>query len=161
MKRFFKEYFWYIVILAAVILTRTFIVTPVRVNGSSMDETLKSGDIMLLYKLASIEREDIVVVGPEVQGSNLIKRVIALPGESIKCEDGAIYINNKKYKDKHAFGTTSDFEEIKLAKDEYFVLGDNRIVSQDSRYFGPVEKDAIKGQTSIVIFPFTKIGKVS
>lgn len=160
MKKFLKEYLPYIAIFILVILTRTFLVTPVKVNGTSMDETLASGDIMILYKLADIQREDIVVVGPEVQGSNIIKRIIALPGERIKCEDGVIYINDKKYKDKFAYGITSDFKEVKLDKDEYFVLGDNRLVSEDSRYFGPVKETSIKGEASICVYPFNKIGKV-
>ncbi|MBE6148971.1 MAG: signal peptidase I [Firmicutes bacterium] len=161
MQKFLKEYMPYVVIFILVMLVRTFIITPVKVNGTSMDDTLASGDIMLLYKLASIEREDIVVLGPEVQGSNIIKRVIALPGERVKCENGVIYINSKKYDDQYASNITSDFEEIKLAKDEYFVLGDNRLISEDSRYFGPVSKEAIKGEASIVIYPIKKLGKVS
>ena len=161
MKKFLKEYLPYISIFVLVVLIRAFVITPVRVNGTSMDETLASGDIMLLYKLASIEREDIVVVGPEVQGSNLIKRVIALPGEKIKCEGGTIYINDKKYDDKYAFGITGDFEEVILDEDEYFVLGDNRLVSEDSRYFGPIKEDTIKGQTSLLIYPFNRMGKVA
>ena len=160
MQKFLKEYVPYIVIFVLVILTRAFIITPVRVNGSSMDNTLKSGDVMLLYKMASIERNDIVVVGPEVQGSNIIKRVIGMPGEKIKCTDGIIYINDKKYNDKYAYGMTSDFEEVTLDDDEYFVLGDTRLVSEDSRIFGPIEEDTIKGQASIVLYPFNKIGKV-
>ncbi|MBQ6841213.1 MAG: signal peptidase I [Bacilli bacterium] len=161
MKKFLKEYVPYIVILVLVILTRTFLITPVKVNGSSMDKTLKSGDIMLLYKQANIDREDIVVIDKAVQGSNIIKRIIGMPGETIKCEDGIIYINNKVYNDKYAYGETNDFKEVTLSNDEYFVLGDNRMVSQDSRYFGSVKEKYIEGQTSIIIYPFNKIGKVS
>ena len=158
MQKFLKEYMPYVVIFILVMLVRTFIITPVKVNGTSMDDTLASGDIMLLYKLANLERNDIVVVGPEVQGSNIIKRIIAMPGEKVKCENGIIYINGKKYNDKFASNITSDFEEIKLSKDEYFVLGDNRLVSEDSRYFGPVNEKAIKGEAKLIIFPFKKLG---
>ena len=161
MKKFLKEYLPYIVILILVILTRTFLITPVRVNGASMEKTLKNGEIMLLYKRASIKKEDIVVIDKSVEGSNIIKRVIAMPLEKIKCEDGIIYINNQKYDDKYAYGITGDFKEITLKKDEYFVLGDNRLVSEDSRYFGPVKRKNIMGRANIVLYPFNKIGKVS
>lgn len=155
-----KEYLPYVVVLIVVILIRSYIITPVRVTGSSMDKTLRNGDIMLLYKLAKLNREDIVVVNKKVNGSNIIKRIIALPGEKIKCIDGTIYINDKQYADEHAYGITSDFDEITLASDEYFVLGDNRLVSEDSRFFGAVKEKYIEGQTSIIIFSFSKIGKV-
>lgn len=160
MKKFLKEYLPYIVIFVVVILTRTFLITPVKVNGSSMDKTLEDGEIMLLYKQANIEREDIVVIGKNVQGSNLIKRIIALPGETIKCEDGIIYINDKRYNDKYAFGITSDFEQIKLDGEEYFVLGDNRLISEDSRFFGPVHESDIKGEANFILYPFNKFGKI-
>ena len=160
MKKFLKEYLPYIIIIIAVVMIRTYIITPVRVTGSSMSKTLSNGDIMILYKQAHIDREDIVVIDKTVEGNNIIKRIIAMPGETIKCDNGVIYINGKKYKDKYAYGLTSDFKELKLKKDEYFVLGDNRIVSKDSRYFGPVKKQYIKGAASFVIFPFKKIGNV-
>lgn len=160
MSRIIKENFIYILIIIGVILIRMYIVTPVRVSGSSMDDTLTNGDIMLLYKMAQIKRNDIVVIDKSVEGDAIIKRVIALPGETIKCENGIIYINDKKYNDKHAFTDTNDFEEVKLKNDEYYVLGDNRRVSKDSRYFGPINKDKIKGSSSIRLYPFNQIGKV-
>ena len=161
MKKFLKEYLVYIILLIVVILIRTFIVTPVRVNGTSMNQTLYEGDILLLFKMAKIERNDIVVIDKTVEGSNIIKRVIALPGEKIKCEEGIIYVNGEKYDDKYAHGVTSDFVEVELQSDEYFVLGDNRIVSEDSRYFGPVGKEHIKGEASFRLLPFKKYGKVA
>ena len=160
MKRIIKEYLPYLVIIIIVILIRTFLVTPIRVNGSSMDKTLSDGEIMILIKPVEIKREKIVVINKKFEGSNIIKRVIGMPGEKIKCEDGIIYINDKKYNDKYAYGETYDFEEVILKEDEYFVLGDNRLVSKDSRYLGPVNKKYIEGTTNIVIFPFKKIGKV-
>ena len=89
-----------------------------------------------------------------------IKRVIALPGDTIECKDGIIYINDKEYKDKYAYGITNDFDRVILKDDEYFLLGDNRIVSRDSRYFGPVKEKYIEGKAEFVIFPITKFGKV-
>ncbi len=156
-----KEILSYVVIIIVVLLIKTFIVTLVRVNGSSMDKTLHEGDIMILNLLDNKhEREEIVVVDKSVEGSLIIKRIIGLPGEKISCKEGTIYINDKKYDDSYANGLTSDFDDITLKDDEYFVLGDNRTVSLDSRYFGPVPEKAIMGSTKIIVFPFNKIGKV-
>lgn len=161
MKKFLKEYLPYLIIIILVVLTRTFLVTPVRVTGTSMDKTLADGEIMLLYKQGTVDRFDIVVIDKKVEGNNIIKRIIGLPNEKIKCENGVVMINGKKIKDAYAYGITSDFKEVTLKSDEYFVLGDNRIVSEDSRYFGPVKEKYIKGTTNLVLFPFTKIGTVN
>lgn len=155
-----KEYYPYIIIIIVVILLRSFVITPVRVSGTSMDKTLSSGDIMFLYKLASPKRDSIVVVDKEVEGNTIIKRVIGLPGETIECVEGVIYINDKKYDNKYANGDTNDFKKITLKDDEYFVLGDNRQVSQDSRVFGPVKRKYIKGTANFIIFPFNHFGLV-
>ena len=160
MKKFLKENLSFIIIIIIVILIRCFVVTPVRVNGSSMSPTLEEKDVLLLYKLSSLEREDIVVISKELEGASLIKRIIGLPNEKIKCINGTIFINGKKYDDKYGYGITSDFDEITLNSDEYFVMGDNRIVSKDSRMLGPIKENFIEGTTSIVLYPFNKIGKI-
>lgn len=160
MKKFLKENLSFIIIIIIVILIRCFVVTPVRVNGSSMSPTLEEKDVLLLYKLSSLEREDIVVISKELEGASLIKRIIGLPNEKIKCINGTIFINGKKYDDKYGYGITSDFDEITLNSDEYFVMGDNRIVSKDSRMLGPIEENFIEGTTSIILYPFNKIGKI-
>ena len=160
MKKILKENLPYILIIIIVLLIRQFLITPIRVSGSSMDTTLSDGEIMLLYKQGHIDREDIIVIDKSVEGSYIIKRVIAMPGEKIKCVNNIIYINDEKYADTYAYGQTFDFEEITLKKDEFFVLGDNRLVSKDSRYFGPVNINNIMGTTNIVLFPFNKIGIV-
>ena len=161
MKNALKEISSYLIIIIVVLLIKSFIFTLVRVNGSSMDKTLHEGNIMILNLLDhSFEREDIIVADKSVEGSLIIKRIIGLPGERISCKDGIIYINDTKYDDPYANGETSDFKEITLKNDEYFILGDNRVVSLDSRYFGPVNKKAIMGTTKIIVFPFNKIGQV-
>ena len=160
-KKFIKELISYIIIIVVVLLIKNFAFTLIRVNGSSMDKTLHEGDIMILNLLDDkYEREEIVVVDKSVEGSMIIKRIIGLPGEKISCQEGTIYINDIKYDDPYANGMTSDFGEILLKDDEYFVLGDNRLVSLDSRIFGAVPEKAIKGSADIVVFPFKKIGKV-
>lgn len=157
-KKLIKENYSYIIIIIIILLIRTYIATPIRVNGTSMYPTLKQNEIMILNKIGlkkGIDRFDIVVV--KTDSTYIIKRVIALPGESVMYDNGILYINGKKMKDKYSLSTTNDFDNIFLKDDEYFVLGDNRAVSKDSRIIGPVKIEQIKGKTSLVIFPFNKI----
>lgn len=152
----------YIIIIAVVLIIRIFIVTPVRVVGSSMENTLKQGEILILEKFdKNYKRNDIVVI--EENGERIIKRIIGLPGESIKIIDGIIYINGEEYEDKYASSKTNDFsletfDINKIPNDTYFVLGDNRIVSKDSRILGPINKKNIQGKTIYRIWPLNKIG---
>lgn len=156
------EYGPYIIIILFIILIRTFIATPVRVNGSSMFPTLHDKDTMILYKLTKkfkgINRFDIVVV--ESNGKYIIKRVIGLPGESVMYSDNKLYINGKVIEDNYSKSETENFENVILKDDEYFVMGDNREVSKDSRVIGPINVKNIKGKTNLVIFPFNKLGIV-
>jgi len=169
MKKFLKELYPYVVIVVVVVLFRTFIATPVRVDGTSMDSTLKNGEILILNKLdKSYERFDVVVVDVEVDGnkSKLVKRIIGLPGESIEYKDNELYINGEVIKDVSP-SRTNDFslKEIynidKLPDDCYFVMGDNRKYSRDSRDYtvGIIKKEDIVGTTTLRIFPLDKIGK--
>ncbi len=151
-----KELLPYIVILLIVILIRTFIATPIKVNGSSMYKTLDGSEFMILNKLAKIERFDIIVL--DTNDDELIKRVYGLPGEKIAIENNNIYVNDKKIEDIYATGETSDYECITLKDDEYFVLGDNRKISLDSRTIGPIKKNQIKGTTNFIIYPFNRFG---
>lgn len=161
--KYLKEAMPYIIILMVVILIRTFIVTPIKVNGQSMYDTLNGSEIMILWRTKDIQRYDIVVADLIENGrktDTLIKRVYGLPGETISYEDGIIYINGKKIEDSYAYGKTDDFGPITLGSDEYFLLGDNRGVSLDSRIFGPINKKHIDGKTDFIIWPFKKFGKV-
>lgn len=155
-----KEVIPYIVIVVVVVLIRTFIITPVRVDGDSMKNTLKNGDILLLYKLSSINRFDIIVLDEEKDNEKIIKRIIGLPGDTVAIKKGKIYINDKVIDDEYAYGETSDYDKVTLGDDEYFILGDNRLISKDSRYFGPIKEKEIKGKIVFRLFPFTKIGTV-
>lgn len=153
-----KEFIPYVIILVAVIIIRTYFVTPVLVNGDSMNDTLTNGELMILNKRSSIDRFDIVVV--DIKTEKIIKRVIGMPGETVLCENGVIYINDKRIDEEYGKGTTPDFSRVTLGDDEYFVLGDNREYSFDSQDFGPVKDTQVKGTTRLVLFPFTKIGFV-
>ena len=160
----------YTVLFIAVIIVKKYIVTPVRVNGESMMNTLHSKDIMLLneitYKFNDIKRFDIVVI--KINDENIIKRIIGLPGETVEYKENKLYINGKYYEEPFLKNNqkTYDFKlkdiDYKvIPKDCYFVLGDNRTNSTDSRLLGPISKDVIQGKTDLAIFPFHKFGKIN
>lgn len=153
-----KELIPYVIILVVVVLIRTYLFTPIMVSGPSMQPTLEGGEIMILSKVSKVDRFDIVVV--DIKTEDIIKRVIALPGETISCENGIIYVNGKKQEESYSKGVTGDFSKVTLADDEYFVLGDNREDSLDSEELGPMKVEQIKGTTSLVLFPFNKIGNI-
>lgn len=158
-----KEAVTYLLIILFIILVRTYVVTPVRVSGSSMANTLKNGEILLLnkfeYRFSDIKRFDIVVVKSHKE--RIIKRVIGLPGETLKYENGILYINDKMIEENYLDEVTKDFTyEGKIPDECYFVMGDNRDDSLDSRYFGCFPKKDILGHASFVLFPFAKFGKL-
>ena len=155
-----RELIPYVVIIVVVILVRAFIVTPVTVEGPSMESTLYTKDVMLLYKFNKyrIKRYDIIVF--DRGKTKLVKRLIALPGETIKCQNGIIYINGEEMSNEYGYGQNRDFDEVKLSEDEYFVIGDNREDSLDSRFFGPVHISQIEGNTNFILSPINRIGLV-
>lgn len=132
---------------------------PVKVNGDSMRETLFNNDILLLNRLnKDYKRFDVVVV--ETDASYIIKRVIGLPGEELKVEDNKLYINHNLIEESY-IKKDSNMQNfsIKIPSDSYFVMGDNRDVSLDSRVIGVINKKDIMGKTNLIIFPFNRIGK--
>ena len=158
-------------ILAAVVIS---FVRPTIVKQTSMQDTLNPNDYIIMYRRAysgdkEPKRGDIVIFKSELQDENgknklLIKRVIGLPGDKITINDGKVYINDKEYDENYLKDgyTTGSVNNFKVPKGEYFVMGDNRVVSIDSRYseVGCIEKDAIKGRAVLRLFPFTKIKKL-
>lgn len=158
--KFIRSLIPYIIIIVVVVFIRTFIITPVKVNGTSMYPTLEGDEIMLLNKLGSIDRFDIVVLKLDGEQNNLIKRIIGLPGETVEIKNNEIYINDELLDDPYGTGITYNIDPVTLGKDEYFILGDNRIVSLDSRVFGKIHRSEIKGTTNFIMYPFSKIGKV-
>ena len=159
-KKIIWELIPYILIIIIIIIIRTYIITPVRVDGSSMRQTLEDGNILLLYKMAKINRYDIVVLDEEYDNEIIIKRIIGLPGETVEIKNNKIYINDKKIEDEYAYGDTGDYEKITLADDEYFILGDNRLISKDSRYFGPIKESDLMGKVVLRIWPLNAFGTV-
>ena len=155
-----KELLPYIIIIIVVIIIRTFIFTPVVVNGPSMMNTLHNGDVMILdkigMKLGGIKRFDIVVI--QTGKTKIIKIVIGMPGETISYHDNKLYINGKEVSDNHSNEITYDFEEVKIPDGEYYVLGDNRTDSVDSRILGTIPKNEILGHATFIIYPFNRFG---
>jgi len=163
-KKFIKELIPYIVIILVVILIRTFIATPVIVAGDSMVPTLEDNQILLLnkinYNFNEIERYDIVVI--KVGKSEIIKRIIGLPGETVEYRNNTLYIDGHEVDNQYNYDT-DDFtlKSIcncdKIPKDKYLVLGDNRTVSSDSRIMGLIDQENILGNVNISIWPIKKV----
>lgn len=160
MKGFIKEYLPYVIIIILVLLFKRYIISPIRVNGPSMLDTLEDKDIMILneisYKFTGLKRFDIVVV--RYNNEYLIKRVIGLPGEKIKYQDNKLYVNGKEVKENFSHEVTADFDEVTVGDNKYFVLGDNRVNSTDSRIIGAVSIKDIRGTTKLTIYPFKRFG---
>lgn len=161
MNKKLKEVIPYVVIIIVVVLIRSFLITPARVDGESMENTLYNGEIVLLNKIDlrvnGLKRFDIVVFKKEKD--LLIKRIIGLPGEIIEYVDNELYVNYKKVDVPLEFEYTKDFK-YEVPENEYFVLGDNRNNSKDSRYFGSIKLKNIRGKVRFILFPFKRIGKV-
>lgn len=163
---------WIRAILIAIILVfiiRTFILTPVVVEGASMNPTLQDQDRMIVTKIGEPERFDIVVFHANEE-QDYIKRVIGLPGDRIEYKEDTLYVNGDpfeepyldKYKDELTDGPlTNSFTLPETAvrsevvpKGHLFVMGDNRRYSRDSRHIGAIPIDEIVGTTKIVFWPF-------
>lgn len=151
-----------IVLILAVILN-TFIFSSSIVEGISMEPTLIDNDRILFNKLIYIvsepDRGDIIII--KQTDKNYIKRVIALPGETIEMSDHKLYIDNVQqptsYVDPSDEILTGSFGPLKVPKDYYFVMGDNRLVSKDSRNeLGLIKQDEIIGKSEFIIYPFDR-----
>ena len=141
------------------------------VSGSSMEDTLSNGDNLIVdkisYRFHDPERFDVVVFPPYTEEENTyyIKRIIALPGEVVRIDtDGVIYINGEplieSYGTEVMLNPYDAKEDILLGPDEYFVLGDNRNNSTDSRIIGSIKKKDIVGRAWLRMYPFSEFGLV-
>lgn len=177
----------FVVSAIVILLFVNFVAHPVRVDGKSMYPTLKDGEFGFTnvggVLLNGVKRGDIVVVTMEEKGqkTHWVKRVIGMPGDTISCVNDIVFINGKvldetQYIDPDyrqscvdQFGyfnkvpnadntDVQDFEEVKLGDDEYYVMGDNRPYSKDSRYVGPVKKSQLFAKNMLVLLPVSDIG---
>jgi signal peptidase I len=174
----------WIVILAAVLLCtvvlRTFVVQSFYIPSGSMLPTLQVGDRIIVdklsYHLHDVHRGDIVVFArPPLEDqayADLVKRVIGLPGETISSRDGQVYINGKLLSEPWLPKGPQDFTgalpgdpheqfnlpgPVKIPAGDYFVMGDNRTDSEDSRFFGPISGSLIVGRAVAVVWPLGHI----
>ena len=152
--------------LAAVIIV--FLYQPVKVEGTSMVPLLSDQERIFVnkfvYRFEPIQRGDVVVFWyPLDRSKSFIKRVVALPGELVEMRDGRVYVNGqllpeqfvpKEYMDGSAFGPYT------IPDDQYFVMGDHRSSSNDSRVFGPVPREAIYGKAVFAYWPVDRFGVI-
>jgi signal peptidase I len=179
-KEFIETAVSMVMIFLAVVFIRYTIITPFLVHGSSMEPTMHSGDLILVNKVGynSIlgfdmnppKRGDVVVVRPPDNVNTFyIKRIVGLPGETIEVQSSSVLI----YNDEYINGVTLDEEYLDFSKisgrnalqkrevlkdNQYFVMGDNRNASRDSRNFGPIHHSNIVGKMAVVLFPFNDFG---
>lgn len=174
---------WVVILMAVLLCTvalRTYVVQSFSIPSLSMSPTLQVGDRIIVnklsYRLHDVHRGDIVVFARpplEMQDyTDLVKRVIGLPGETISSVDGKIYINGKELNEPWLPKGPQDFsgpladdpnEEfnlpgpVKIPAGEYYVMGDNRTDSEDSRFFGPIPKSLIVGRAVAVVWPLKHV----
>ena len=145
-----------------------FLYQPVRVEGTSMLPMLEDQDRLfvnkLAYRVGEIQRSDVVVfLYPHDHTKSYIKRVIALPGDRLRIDQGMVYVNGQQVVEDYVPARYADgrsHPETVLPPHEYWVMGDHRSISSDSRDFGPVDRDLIYGKAAFVYWPMDQAGVV-
>ena len=146
----------------------TFLYQPVRVEGTSMMPGLQDQERLFInkfqYHFEPIHRDDVIVFHfPLDPAKSYIKRVIAVPGDTLRIDDGQVYVNGKALKEPYVpmrFRDDRSYPETVLSRNEYFVMGDHRLISSDSRDFGPVNRKLIYGKATFVYWPTDDMGVV-
>lgn len=155
-----------VVALVLAVVLYLFIMTPHEVVGKSMEPTYKNGEFLMankiVYKFSEPKRGDVIIFKYS-DTQDFIKRIIGIPGDKVMIKDGHIYINDQQLDESGYLAdsvvTTGESyihegQTITVPEGQYFVCGDNRPNSSDSREFGPISKDRIKGKAWIVYYPF-------
>jgi signal peptidase I len=171
-----EVYSWIKSIVFALIVAficRNFLFSPAIVYGESMLPTFQERDRLLLSKVSDIQRFDLVVFDAPDSNERYIKRVIGLPGDQIEVKDDTLYINGKQMEEPYLEEIKKDLLFDKLTGDftleeiigesvvpegTLFVMGDNRLHSKDSRFFGPIPSSSLIGEVKLQIYPLQKIG---
>lgn len=158
--------------LGVLLLCKQYLFAPMMVKGKSMEPTYHTGDFVIINKVAKIHRFDQIVFKSKSGDKYIIKRVIGLPGDSVEMKDDVLYINGKPYEEPYVNRNaanpmmkriTQDFTlqsltgQDKVPEGHLFVLGDNRLNSKDSRHYGFVPIDSVKGQSMVRVYPFNKL----
>lgn len=165
-----KTVFWILVVCGLTFFMVRYVGQRTLVEGDSMEPMIHDGDNLIVekltYRFRDPERFDIIVF-PYEENAYFIKRIIGLPGERVRIdEDGIIYIGGKKLAESYGMEVIKDAgiagEEIILGEEEYFVLGDNRNNSMDSRdvRVGPIQSEEIMGRAWMKIYPFDEFGLI-
>ncbi len=173
MRAVWEWIFVVVVAIGAAMLIRLFLFQQYFIDGPSMQTTLMPQDRVLVdkmsYKLHDIHRGDVIVfdrVTNEVQHDDLIKRVLGLPGETLEIRSCIVYIDGVQVDEPYLnpeqtsqiepsarCGSHTDMAPIEVPEDMVFVMGDNRVQSLDSRVFGPIDTDKVRGRAFVVIWP--------
>ena len=164
-----------IIIAVVIVLVITAIIKPTIVRESSMEPTLYDGNYVLVnkmaYKFGKVERGDIIVFHSDLKADEgagdsdgnklLIKRIIGIPGDTVKIEKGKVYINGELQKEDYIAegGTPGDVEDTKVPEGKLFVMGDHRLVSVDSRSpeVGLVDQERLVGEAFVRLWPLNEI----
>ena len=175
-----KKFFLYLLELVKIIVVAAVIVVPIRyflfqpffVRGESMNPNFESGDYLIVdeitYRFRPPQRGEVIVFKyPQNPSQRFIKRIIGLPGETVEIKDGKVIIDRQgisQVLDESEYllpgSSTLGNIRITLGENEYFVLGDNRDFSFDSRKFGPLAKDEIIGRVILRAWPFAALAKI-
>ncbi len=149
--------------LAIILPVRMFLIQPFYVEGASMEPSFYNKEYLIIneitYRFNEPQRGEVIVFKyPKNPRNYYIKRVVALPGETVEVIDGKVYVNNEKIEEEYIEDFSSDNKgAVVLAEDEYFVLGDNRNNSYDSRRFGPLKEKFIIGKVWFRGWPLDRI----
>ena len=173
-----KAIVWAVVIVFVIQI----FIRPTTVVGPSMNSTLTDGDVLIIKVTKEFERGDIVSFESDLlikksdlekipvfkrlfirenDKKHLVKRIIGVPGDTIKIADGYVYLNGELLEEPYYSGMTfPDVEEVEIGEDKFFVMGDNRGNSHDSRYsdLGLIDRDRITGDSIFRVWPLTKLG---
>lgn len=154
-----------IVALAIIIPVRYYLIQPFYVKGASMEPNFHNYEYLIIdelsYRFHPPQRGDVVVIrNPQREKEYFIKRVVGLPGETLEVKDHSVYIDNEKLNESAYLNDTVETwgnQKVKLKDNEYFMLGDNRTQSLDSRVFGPITPKSMVGRTWVRAWPLTRM----
>ena len=157
-----KEWLEAVVVAVVVSIIMYYLCWPVRIQGSSMESTVFQDDRVFISRVAvhvlPLGRGAIVVCDQDrTDERSIIKRVIGLPGDHVVISESIVYVNGEAIDEPYARTTTAGNFDLVVPEGEYFVLGDNRHISLDSRYFGTIKKSEIIGAAFMRFYPFTQI----
>ena len=173
-----RQFFYFISEIIKVVILSLVVVLPIRyflfqpflVKGQSMEPNFHERDYLIIdqisYRFRDPKRGEVIVFkSPHSPSHKYIKRIIGLPGETVEIKDGKIRIsgvnlNESEYLPDFVFTDNKGFEKITLGENEYFVLGDNRVLSSDSRVWGPLSREKIVGRVFVRLWPFSALAKV-